>query len=168
MTLFKHSWYSSLTYSILTAVFPSSQPPLFPRPTPISLQITTKHSITVYNKPRHKSPYHSWMRQSYRKKRVPKAGKNVRDSSTTILCVCVCVCVCVFDPGQTHTGSLIADSVSVSLYEPWLVDSVDFLMVFLTPLGSYNPSSPSLFHGIPQALPNVCCGSLHLLPDESR
>ena len=45
------------------------------------------------------------------------------------------------DLGQTHTGTLIVGSTFVSPSEPWLVDSVDFLMVFLTPLGSYNLSS---------------------------
>ena len=38
--------------------------------------------------------------------------------------------------GQTHVGSLIVGSVSVTLYEPKLVDSVGFLMMSLTPLAS--------------------------------
>ena len=40
--------------------------------------------------------------------------------------------------GQAHAGSLVGGSVSVSLYEPRLVDSVFFYTV-LDPSGSYNP-----------------------------
>ena len=36
--------------------------------------------------------------------------------------------------GQSHIGSLVVGSVSVSPYEPRLVDSVGFLVVSLTPL----------------------------------
>ena len=43
-------------------------------------------------------------------------------------------------PGQTHAGSLTVSSVSVSFYEPWLVDSVGFL----DPSDSYNSFLPLL------------------------
>lgn len=62
------------------------------------------------------------------------------------------------DTSQTHTGPLIVSSVSVSPWDPCLVDSVD--CVILVPFSdSYNPSSPSSarlpkFRGY---------GSLHLL-----
>ena len=43
------------------------------------------------------------------------------------------------DLGQTHKGSLIIASVSECAYEPWLVDSVDRVLIMsLTPLAPTN------------------------------
>ena len=58
--------------------------------------------------------------------------------------------ICVQGLGQSHAGSLVGGgSVSVSPYGPKLVDSVDFLMVFLIRLApkilppSFLKDSPS-------------------------
>ena len=58
--------------------------------------------------------------------------------------------------GQSHAGSLVVGSVSVSPYESWLVDSVGFFFFgVLDPSGSYNPSFPSSA-GFPEhPLPSV-------------
>ena len=42
---------------------------------------STKYSITSYNKTRHIFSRQSWVRQPSRRKRVPEAGKRVRDST---------------------------------------------------------------------------------------
>jgi hypothetical protein len=51
------------------------------------------------------------------------------------LCVRAHNCdICAEGLGQSNVGSMVGGSVSASLYEPRLVDSVGFLMVFLTSL----------------------------------
>jgi hypothetical protein len=54
---------------------------------------------------------------------------------------------------QSHVFSMAGVSVSMSSYGPRLVDSVGFLAVSLTCLAP--KILPSLFHRIPQALPNI-------------
>jgi hypothetical protein len=39
----------------------------------------------MYNKTRHKHSYQGWMRQASRGKRVPRAGKRVRDAPLPLL-----------------------------------------------------------------------------------
>lgn len=59
----------------------------------------------------------------------------------TRLCNCD---ICAEDLGQSYAVSLVIDSISVSPYEPMLVDSVDFLgapTVLPHPLPWDSPSS---------------------------
>jgi hypothetical protein len=44
-----------------------------------------EHGITSYYNTRHKSSYQGWMRQPNRKKRIPRAGKRVRDAPLPLL-----------------------------------------------------------------------------------
>jgi hypothetical protein len=48
------------------------------------LGISTKHGITNYGKPRHIPSYQGWIRQPTRRKRIPKAGKRIRDRSWSL------------------------------------------------------------------------------------
>jgi hypothetical protein len=56
---------------LLPPFFPRSTPPQFPSKKRAGfLRISSEHSITRYNKTRHKLSYQSWMRQPSRRKRV--------------------------------------------------------------------------------------------------
>lgn len=76
------------------------------------------------------------------KERVPEAGKRVSDSPCSYKKTKLDNCnLCAEAQGQSHAGSLVVHSVSISSYEPRLVDFVAFLRGVLDPSGSYNPSS---------------------------
>lgn len=66
------------------------------------------------------------------------------------------------DLSQFHVGSLVVGSVSVSHYEPMLVDSVDFIVMFLTPWFPtiFSPPLP----GFLEFYLMLNYGSQHLLP----
>ena len=80
------------------------------------------------------------MREFSRRKRVPKAGKGVRNSPTLTVrsptrTLSYTTITYAEDLGKICTDFLIANSISVSLYEPWLIDYVGcVLVVSLTPL----------------------------------
>ena len=74
---------------------------------------------------------------------------------------------CTEGLGQTHVVSLVVSSVSVSLYEPRLVDSVcSTPVVSLTPVALNNPSS-STSARFPELGLMFVFGSLHLLSSAS-
>lgn len=62
--------------------------------------------------------------------------------------------------GQTHAGFLIVSSCSVSPNEPRLINSVDFLMMFLAHLAP--TILPSPFTGLLEPHLVIGCGSLRL------
>ena len=61
--------------------------------------------------------------------------------------------ICAQGLGESCAGSLVVGSVSVSPYEPKLVDFVGFLVLSLSPLAP--TILPPLVGRIPQALPHV-------------
>ena len=104
------------------------------------------------------------MKQSSRRTRVPEVDRSIRNSPrffckeshrNTKLHNYITYTDGI---GQTHKGSLIVDSVSVSLYEPRFIDPMGFLVVSLTSLApSVLPpplSQDSLIFG---------CGSPHVM-----
>ena len=85
--------------------------------------------------------------------RVPKASKRIRESAapledhhTQLSHICRVL-------RSAHAGFLVGGSISVSPYEPRLVDSVKFSCGALDSSGSYNPFSPS----------SAGCAELHLM-----
>lgn len=124
----------SLSQSILPPVFLQKRAGL--------ASLSTKHSISSCNKTRHFPSYWGWMKQSSRRKWVPKAGtvRNPTRRPNTITYM-------------QRTDILIVGSVSASPYEPRLVDSVSFVVVSLTPV-ALSILLPSLLWGS-QAPPNV-------------
>jgi hypothetical protein len=65
---------------------------------------------------------------------------------------------------KSHAGSIMATVVSVSFHEPWLVDSVGWvLLVAFDPSGFYSSSYLSSV-GFPEVCLMFGCGFLHLFP----
>ena len=82
--------------------------------------ISAEHDITKYNKPRSKPPHQGWARQPSRRKRVPRAGRRVRDTPTPTVrsptkTQANKLNMYAEDLGQTRSGSMMAASVSLSL-----------------------------------------------------
>ena len=107
-----------------------------------------EYSIKSYNRPRHKPLFQGYSRQPSRRKGVLRAEKESRTPPLPVLGAphkhqANNHNIYAEDIVQTHAGSVIAASVSVSLYEPCLVDSVDFFSWCSLPSGSYNLFSPS-------------------------
>lgn len=81
---------------------------------------------------------------------VPRAGKRVRDCSCSTVRSLTrgssyTTVTYIEDIGQSHAGSLDVSSVFLSPCRPSLVDSVGFLVVFLTLLGPTVVCSPLLW-----------------------
>ena len=83
----------------------------------------------------------AWARQLSMRSTVPKANKRLRDTPCSHCCEShkrTKLHNCVIHTeglGESHTGSLAVDSVSMNPNESMLVNAVGFLVVFLTPLG---------------------------------
>lgn len=87
------AFYYFLIYSIPTAVSPPSTPSLPPSLSPRSTslfsfrkkadlpEISTKHSLIIYIKTCHTSSCQGWTRQQTRRKRAPRVGERVRNTS---------------------------------------------------------------------------------------
>lgn len=134
LSLFLKNFYSFLITSFWTAVCPPSIPPR--TPTPVSLPRKkksrplrdihqTKHGFTRYSKTGYKPSYQGWMRQPRRKNRVLSVGKRLRDTPYSHKSTKLSYHKAhVEDLAQTHTEPVFTASISVSPYEPRLVDAV--------------------------------------------
>jgi hypothetical protein len=136
---FSHTIHPSHSFS---SQYPFLNSPLHPftslQKRPALWKIPTEHSITSYNKTRHKPPCQDWMRQASRRERGSRTGKRVRDTPIPTV------------QGPTKTvrkstittcrGSVADPTGSVGVQEPCLADSVGCVpLVSLTVLA---PSSP--------------------------
>lgn len=141
-----------LSYITSSVSPPSSSPTLLPSPhssrsTPSEKKKSprsTKYSIPSCNKTKQ-----GWTRPPSRRKKVPKAGKSQRQTPLPLVGSHKNVKLqdhnlYAEDLEQTYVGLLIVGSVSVSPYEPLLVDSVS--RVFVIPS---TPLAPTLFAPLP-------------------
>ena len=121
--------------------------------------MSNKYDISSCNKNRHFPSCEGWMRQPSRRKRIPKAGKRVRDNGHSHC-------------QESHKKTKLRNcnicrrprsGVSLSTQEPWLVDSVSFLVVSLTTLA---PTESFLLRRIPQHLAVGLCVCSYQLLDE--
>jgi len=155
----------SIIYYISTVVSPSSLPTHF-FSSNISLQkevglpeMSTTYGTSSCNKIRHLLSYQGWTRQSSNRTRIPKASQNIRSNlcslsmSSTTETTSYTIITCrepSFEPIRFPDCRLVPKR----FYESRFVDSVVFLVVFLTPLTL--TILLSFFSRIPQALSNVC------------
>lgn len=153
--------YSSLIYDLplLFPVLPRTSPLAQIRSSSISLQkssglpgISMKHGIWSYNTSHIKTgkckPVEGKRFQKQAEESETAPTPTVRSSVRRL----TIASIYAEDLVQTHSGYLIGGSGSVRDYELRLVGSVDFCVVSLT---GQTPTILHLFHGIPQALPNV-------------
>ncbi|KAL6040966.1 hypothetical protein STEG23_035942, partial [Scotinomys teguina] len=106
-------------------------------------ETTVKHDKTGYSKTRQKCSYLGFMSQANRRERVPRSGR-VRDAPVpTVTKYQANIHNTYRGYVQTHAGYIFAASLSMSPYEPYLVDSVGHvLLVFSISSEPYKFSSP--------------------------
>lgn len=152
--LFCHKIHLNYSFPSLHPHFSCPPPPLSPRSTPPSEKEQaskrqpnrTKQDTII----RGKSPYQGWTRQPNRRKRVPGAGKRVRETPAST------VRIPMRTPKYSHNNTHREPSVnqfrphawcfsSVSPYDPCSVDSVGHvILVSSVSSDPYNLCSPSL------------------------